>query len=94
MRYAYLKQNNSVQELKRVSELKGKLPEGGPDAYVAHFLSVVGEDNRALILSLKSDYPSGEAIKIKNVEARTFYWFSKAFRWPGGTAGGAKRNTQ
>ena len=79
MRYAYLKQNNAIQELKRVSQTPGTLPEGGPDAYVAHFLHVIGS-NPALLLSLKSDHINGESIRINNVEAKTFYWHSKLFK--------------
>ena len=84
MRYVYLKQNNAVQELKRVSQLAGALPEGGPDAYVAHFLHIVGNDP-GLLLSFLSDSPSGENIQIGKYEARSFYWFSKLFRREGKT---------
>lgn len=41
VRYAYVKANNVVEEVKRVLQREGQLPEGGPDAYVAHFLDLV-----------------------------------------------------
>lgn len=76
MRYAYLKQNNAVQELKRVSRDCSRLPEGGPDAYVAHFLHVVGS-NPALLLSIRSESPDGEFFSFKNIKAKTYNWFPK-----------------
>ena len=79
MRYAYLKQNNVVQELKRVNQSLATLPEGGPDAYVAHFLNVVNGDP-ALLLSVRSNSPNGEVVQVGNVEAKSYYWFSKLFK--------------
>ncbi len=79
MRYAYLKQNNVVTELERVSQDLSVLPEGGPDAYVAHFLNVIKE-NPGLLLSVRSNSPDGEEMKLGNVEAKSFYWFSKIFK--------------
>ena len=79
MRYAYIKQNNAVKELKRVALNPAVLPQGGPDAYVAHFLNIVGSDP-ALLLSVRSENPNGETAKYKNVQAKTYYWFSKLFR--------------
>ncbi len=40
MRFAYIKPNNAVRQFKRVGNPPTTLPEGGPDAYVAHFLKV------------------------------------------------------
>ena len=79
MRYAYLKQNNVVSELKRVSKDFSRLPEGGPDAYVAHFINVI-KGRPGLLLSVRSNHPQGEAMGIDNIEAKSFYWFSKLFK--------------
>ncbi len=79
MRFAYLKQNNVVQELKRVNQSSSGLPEGGPDAYVAHLINVI-QGHSGLLLSVRSNSPQGEVLKIDNVEAKSFYWFSRVFK--------------
>lgn len=74
MRYAYVKANNVVEEVKRVLRRKGELPDGGPDAYVAHFLSLVGNDP-ALLISTHF-YPSSEdeSFSTGTIVAKSLYW--------------------
>lgn len=76
MRYVYVKFNNAVRELKRVSELTGPLPEGGPDAYVAHLLHVAkGSD--VLLLSVHFIPSSDEHFTHDRVTAYSYYWYSR-----------------
>ncbi len=73
MRYAYVKYNNAVEEIKRVGIWQEGLIEGGPDAYVASFFKFVGE-NPCLILSTHEHEPQeDEVYKEKNVVAISYY---------------------
>jgi glycosyltransferase involved in cell wall biosynthesis len=68
VRYLYVKHGDVVKELQAVKALRGKVPEGGPDAYLAEFLYWVGRAP-LLLLSAKS---GNDSIRIDNVEARVF----------------------
>lgn len=80
MRYAYVKTNNVVHEVKRVLEREGTLAEGGPDAYVAHFLDIVG-GSPALLISTHF-FPSeiDECFVKDNIVARSIYWYSRRLK--------------
>lgn len=79
MRYAYVKANDVVEELRRVGRPPSNLPQGGPDAYVAHFLHVIG-DQDALLLSTQAQKPQGQSLREGNLVAYSFYWHSRLFR--------------
>lgn len=73
MRYAYVKNNNAVREIKRVGIRKEVLEEGGPDAYVASFFKFVGE-NPCLVLSIHGWEPQEDEIyREKNICAISYY---------------------
>jgi len=77
MRYAYIKPNNVVEEFKRVRMQWDLRLEGGPEAYVAHFLRTV-ENNPALLISTHF-HPSthDECICEGRIVAKSYYWYSK-----------------
>jgi len=78
MRYAYVKENNVVREFLRIDP--GKTPEGGPDAYVAHFMRLVG-GQPALLMSVHGFNPEqDESLKRDNAVLHSFYWFSKILK--------------
>jgi len=80
MRYAYIKHNNVVREFLRVGLNPKKIPEGGPDAYVAHFMHLVG-DQPALLMSVHGFSPEkDECIERGNVALHSFYWFSRILK--------------
>jgi glycosyltransferase involved in cell wall biosynthesis len=76
MKYAYIKPNNAARELRRVTPLSATLPEGGPDAYVAHFAKIAGNDE-AIIISTHFIPDADEAYSYKNISAKSYYWYSK-----------------
>lgn len=86
VRYAYVKATNVVEEVKRVLRRGGELPEGGPDAYVAHFLNLAGNDP-ALLISTHF-YPSGddEFFSTATIVAKSLYWPTGLLKRFGGIA--------
>jgi glycosyltransferase involved in cell wall biosynthesis len=71
MRYAYIKPNNCVHELKRLGIPPKEIPEGGPDAYVGHFLEVA--DGFPCLIISEHLYPQkDEVLKKGNVEAYSY----------------------
>lgn len=79
MRYAYLKTNHAVKELERVSANPDNVPEGGPDAYVAHFVRLTA-GNPGLVLSVHFQPEQDAYIRKGNVEAHSFYWCSRLLK--------------
>lgn len=80
MRYTYVKHNNIVREFLRVGPDPKKIPQGGPDAYVAHFMHLVG-DQPALLMSVHGFNPEkDEYIERGNVTVHSFYWFSRILK--------------
>ena len=71
MRYAYIKPNNAVRELKRVGIPPKEIPEGGSDAYVGHFLDVA-KGCHCMIIS-EHLYPyEDEVLKTGNIAAYSY----------------------
>ncbi len=79
MRYAYVKTNHVVDEFRRVIAQPHIDLEGGPDAYVANFLKIVG-DSPTLLLSVHFQPEHDAKCKEKNIEAWSFYWRSRWLR--------------
>jgi glycosyltransferase involved in cell wall biosynthesis len=77
MRYAYIKPNNAVRELKRIGIPPTCIPEGGPDAYVGHFLDVVG-GFPSLIIS-EHLYPQKDEVLKNGNTAAYSYCISPSF---------------
>lgn len=71
MRYAYIKPNNAVRELKRVGIPPIRIPEGGPDAYVGHFLDVAN-GCPCLIISEHLYPQKDEVLKNGNTAAYSY----------------------
>ena len=86
IRYAYLKAGNAVEEVRRLGPAPTDLPDGGPDAYLAHFLKVAA-GQRALVMSVHFGAGSAnltatdkdESVKLGNVVVRSYYWYSRLF---------------
>ena len=71
MRFAYIKPNNAVRELKRIGIPPTCIPEGGPDSYVAHFLDVAG-GFPCLIISEHLYPQKDEVLKKGNTEVYSY----------------------
>jgi len=67
-RYLYVKNGDVVRQLKTIEALSGKVPDGGPNAFLASFLDMIG-CAPLLLLSAKS---TNSRIVIRNVRARVF----------------------
>lgn len=72
MRYAYIKPNNAVRELNRVGIPPKEIPEGGPDAYVGHFLDVT-KGCPCMIISAHLYPVKDEYLKNRNTVAYSYY---------------------
>lgn len=77
MKYVYVKANNVVRELQRVGVSPENLPEGGPDAYVAHFLRYVDGEDCLLFSTHFLPVEKDEHFNEKNVRATSFYWHNR-----------------
>jgi glycosyltransferase involved in cell wall biosynthesis len=76
MKYLFLKQNNIVAELRRVTESQTPSYEGGPDAYVYQFLNSAA-DAEVLLLSYHRTKPfRNEIERYRNNDAFSYYWGS------------------
>jgi glycosyltransferase involved in cell wall biosynthesis len=76
LRYLYVKNGDVIQQVQTIQALKGKVPDGGPDAFLADFLNMVGR-RRVLLISAKSR--NGRIVK-NNIEARVFPASLRTFR--------------
>lgn len=76
MRYAFLKTNHCVSELERVCAQPDLLLDGGPDAYVAHFVRIVN-GNPGLLLSVHFQPEQDSFTERCNIRAYSFYWYSR-----------------
>jgi glycosyltransferase involved in cell wall biosynthesis len=74
-RYAYVKFNNAVAELRRIESMGLRNLDGGPEAYVANFLDIVG-NQPLLLISCHRTPPINESLKRNNVKLYSFYWSS------------------
>lgn len=76
MRYAYIKSRNVVEELQRIGPLPASIPDGGPDAYVAGLLKIIGQQPILLL----SGFPRNAVLRVGNIEARGYRHDSKRLR--------------
>jgi glycosyltransferase involved in cell wall biosynthesis len=70
-RYAYIKPNNAVIDINRINSMRSDFLDGGPEAYVAQFLSVIGPEP-SLIVSF-ANCPE-RALVFGNKEVFSLYW--------------------
>jgi glycosyltransferase involved in cell wall biosynthesis len=72
-RYVYVKANNVVRELSTIRSTGWHIPDGGPEAYVAHFIEIT-KGAPALIVSYQMINPLDETLSYGNIIARAYYW--------------------
>jgi glycosyltransferase involved in cell wall biosynthesis len=68
LRYLYVKNGDVVEQLETLQAMRGRGPDGGPDAFLADFLTLIG----SAPLLLLSTRPTPRKIVLRNVEARVF----------------------
>ncbi len=76
MRYAYIKNGNVIQQVRRLADAGGKIPTSGPDAFIADFLRSIG-DQAVLLLSCDED---ASEFRDRNILARVLR-FSRRGGW-------------
>ena len=76
VRYVYVKPKDAINEFKTLEKINGDVLQGGPEAYLAHFL-IKTENAPRLIISLDQNVKHVHRLSTSNILMYTFQWRSR-----------------